>query len=63
MRRKSFRPTHRRTKGDDHGFNRYEGIIGRAISMLKDGIALPVDMQMQLLEIGVNVEELEDLYG
>jgi len=31
--------------------------------MLKDGIALPVDMQMQLLEIGVNVEELEDLYG
>lgn len=63
MYRKSFRPSRRRPVGDNHGFARYQNIIDRAKAMLRDNLPLPVDMQMRLLEIGVDVEGLEVTYG
>jgi hypothetical protein len=45
------------------GFKRYEGLIARAIKLLKEDKALPVDLQTKLLAIGVDVGALENTHG
>ena len=49
--------------GDEHGYTRYRGLIGKAIRLLRNGVRLPLDLQVLLLLIGVDIDRLEKRYG
>ncbi len=49
--------------GNEHGYTRYRGLIGKAIRLLHNGEQLPLDLTVLLLRVGVDVERLESPYG
>ncbi len=49
--------------GNEHGYTRYRGLIGKAIRLLHNGEQLPLTSRCYCSRVGVDVERLERRYG
>ena len=59
----TFRRRFRRPEREGRGYKAHENLINTAIAILKADQALPMDLVQHLLDVGVDVQELENIYG